>query len=113
MRRLAPFLFGLAFVAPSVAHAERDFYPLYSIDSSTLEHAARANAERLVATCNTSPFSRLGPSVREVKRCDALEGELLARGPAGVRAALAKLDDPRARNAMLRLYDVVARSADL
>jgi hypothetical protein len=114
MRRLAPFLFGLALVAPGVAHAETDgFYRFYSVTPDSLEPAAHASVTRLVAACETIVYSRVGPSPKQVKRCNAAEAQLAARGAAGVRAAMAKLDDPEARDAAPRLYDVIARSRDL
>jgi hypothetical protein len=113
LKRLTLLGFCLALIAPGIARADQDFYPLYSIDPSTVDAHASTIAQRLVTTCNTSAFSRLGPPASQIRRCDAIEAQLISCGQAGVRAALAKLDDPRARNLWPRLYDVVARSGDL
>jgi hypothetical protein len=103
---------GFALLA-STANASENFYRLFD-PPERVEDKAKAEVARVAKDCNYSEMSRIGPRPEQVARCNAAEEKLIALGSNGARAAIAAIDDESTRyNVRWRLYDVIARSADL
>jgi hypothetical protein len=107
-------MLGLLLLAAPAGASQDGFYKLYDVDGRAVDEKARIAVVRMQADCGYSEFSRLGPRPEQVARCNAAEEKAVSLGSEAGRAALVVIDlestNPSVR---WRLYDVVARSADL
>ena len=106
-----------AMLAPRVAAARDEPKPvaLYALlDTSASDPRLARAVNDVEKSCWYSEYSRSGPRLKDVTKCNAAEKKLLSFGTIAAQAALAATDHATvSASQRTRFYDVASRSGDI